>query len=171
MPQRPTRAAPPAPRQLPGDVVSADHGGATAAASLAVTLARSGVRTALVCCNTHYDITQDAPLVRGNGPTLPTCSGPGLLSPGHSSRSRTSRPPGRGSRARTAASSPGSCRRTPSARRWQEIEALVEVVVIDVAPTAVNADAQTVVSSTQGMLLVATSDRTAAGEVVDAWTR
>ena len=148
--------------------VSADHGGATAAASLAVTLARSGVRTALVCCNTHYDITQDAPLVRGDGPTLTDVLRSGVavsraLQPVQDIPDLLVVAPGK-----DGALFSGLLQSNTIRPALAEIEALVEVVVIDVAPTVVNADAQTVVSSTQGMLLVATSDRTASGEVVDA---
>ena len=148
--------------------VSADNSGASAAASLAVTLARSGVSTALVCCNTHYDITADAPLVLDNGPTLTDVLRSGVaparaMHPVPELPDLVVVPPGR-----DGALHSGLLQAHTIGPALEEIGSLVEVVVVDVAPTAVNADAQTVVPSTLGMLLVASADHSTSGDVVEA---
>jgi len=150
-------------------VASATSGpaGSTAALSLAVTFARSGVSTALVCLNTHQDVIQDSFGVI-DGATLADVL-----------RSKTSVdhalhpvadvphlwvvPPGRDGLLFSELLQDSTIRPVLS-----RLEELAEVVVLDVAPTSVNADAQTVVTATQGMLLVVTADKTTLDEVVDA---
>nr|WP_246280449.1 polysaccharide biosynthesis tyrosine autokinase [Nocardioides daedukensis] len=49
-----------------------------------------------------------------------------------------------------------------------QLESLADVVVLDVAPTSVNADAQTIVPATTGLLLVTTAGVSTTDEVLDA---
>ncbi len=146
---------------------SSDVAGATAAASLAVTLARSGVKTALVCCNTENDIIAEAFGVP-ESPSLADVLRSGIrpseaMHPVPATPNLTVVPPGPDGSLFSELLQDASIRPTLA-----EFESLAEVVVLDVATTAFNADAQTVVTATQGLLLVATADVTSTDEVTEA---
>lgn len=146
---------------------SSDVAGATAAASLAVTLARSGVKTALVCCNTETDIIAEAFGVP-ESPSLADVLRSGIrpLEAMHAVPATPNLsvvPPGPDGSLFSELLQNASIRPTLA-----EFESLAEVVVLDVATTAFNADAQTVVTATQGLLLVATADVTSTDEVIEA---
>jgi capsular polysaccharide biosynthesis protein/Mrp family chromosome partitioning ATPase len=146
---------------------SADIAGATAAASLAVTLARSGVKTALVCCNTETDIIGEAFGV-AESPSMADVLRSGMR-PSEAMHAVPDTPnlfvvpPGPDGSLFSELLQDGSIRPTLA-----EFESLADVVVLDVATTAYNADAQTVVTATQGLLLVTTAGVTTTDEVIEA---
>lgn len=141
--------------------------GSTAAASVAVTFARSGMRTVLVGCNTGADITAEAFGVP-HSPSLTDVlrSGARPISAMHSVSGTPN----------LAVVSPGpdgslfsELLQDASVRpTLAEFKNLAEVVVLDVAATAFNADAQTVVTATQGLLLIVTANVTTTDEVIEA---
>ena len=147
---------------------SPDVSGAAAAASLAVTFARSGVRTAFLCSNTHSDIVSGASLVDDSLPTLADVLRSGTA-PSEALHEVAGVP-------HLWVMAPGAdgglfselLQTNAMAPVLAELESQVEVVVLDVAPTAVNADAQTVVTATQGLVLVAMAGVTTSDDVVEA---
>lgn len=149
---------------------SADVSGSATAACLATTLARSGIETVLVSANTHKDTLtglhglNDGPgladVLRSGRPVVdclhhvpglprlsvvPSGADGGLFS--ELLEAATLRPV------------------------IDELQQLADVVVLDVAPTSVNADSQTVVPLTRGLLLVTTAGVSTSDEVVDAMTQ
>lgn len=146
---------------------SSQVSGDTAAASLAVALAHSGVKTVLVCCNAEGDVTAGAFDVPSS-PSLADVLRSGVR-------------PAEAMHSVPAVSNLSVVPAGPEGERFSallqdptvgsalaEFESLAEVVILDVAATAVNADAQTVVTATQGLLLVVIADVTSTDEVIDA---
>jgi capsular polysaccharide biosynthesis protein/Mrp family chromosome partitioning ATPase len=141
--------------------------GATAAASVAVTFARSGVRTVLVGCNTGADITAEAFGV-AESPSLTDVLRAEVRPDEAMHRVPATAnlavvPPGPEGSLYSELLQEASVRPT-----LEEFESLAEVVVVDAATTAFNADAQSVVTATQGLLLVVTADVTSSDEVLEA---
>lgn len=141
--------------------------GATAAASVAVTFARSGVRTVLVGCNTGADITAQAFGV-AESPSLTDVLRSNVRADEAMHRVPASDnlavvPPGPDGSLYSELLQEASMRPT-----LEEFESLAEVVVVDAATTAYNADAQSVVTATQGLLLVVTANVTSTEEVIEA---
>jgi Mrp family chromosome partitioning ATPase len=145
----------------PGDA------GAATAASLAMTFARSGIETILVSANTHSDGVADLfDIDEGVGLSDVLRSGLSVLDAIHPVAQLD----------RLAVVPPGADGLLMSEQLEghafepviRDLEQLAEVVVLDVAPTSVNADAQTVVTATNGLLLVTTAGVTLVQEVDDA---
>lgn len=146
---------------------SPDKAGATLAASLAITLARSGVNTAYVCCNTEYDVVPEAfgefppvtlaDVLRAGTPVEQT------LYPVRGISRLLVVPAG------TDGSLFSELLQDPAVRPvLAAIEDRVDVVVLDVASTASNADAQTLANATQGVVLVVDEGTSTSEEVLEA---
>jgi Mrp family chromosome partitioning ATPase/capsular polysaccharide biosynthesis protein len=146
---------------------SSNGAGSAAAASLAVTLARSGVQTVFVCSNTKRDTVHEAFGVVTET-TLSDVLRAGVdpsraLYPLREVPNLTLVAPGRDEGLFSELLQESTIRPVLA-----ELERNFEVVILDVAPTSDNADAQTVVPATEGMVLVATLDRSTKDEVEDA---
>lgn len=150
-------------------VTSASAGpeGASTAASLAVTLARSGVRTALVCSNTKYNVVDEAFAIPSHPGMADLLRSDASVESAMHEVSVSPRlfvvPPGADGALFSELLQDVSVRKVLA-----EIESQVDVVILDVAPMSANADAQTVVSSTQGVVLVASEGESRKVEVQDA---
>lgn len=150
-------------------VTSASAGpeGATTAANLAATLARSGVRTALVCGNTEHNVAGEAfsvPVHPGLSDILRNAAS--VESALHEVAAAPRLyvvPPGADGGLYSELLQDVSMRRV-----LREVESMVDVVVLDVAPMSANADAQTVVSATQGAVLVTAEGESRKCEVQEA---
>jgi Mrp family chromosome partitioning ATPase len=146
---------------------SAGDAGAATAASLAMTFARSGIETILVSANTHTDgVAELFDVDEGIGLSDVLRSGRSVLDAIHPVAQLdrlTVVPPGADGLLVSEQLEGHAVERV-----LRDLEKLAEIVVLDVAPMSVNADAQTVVTATHGLLLVATAGVTQIHEVDDA---
>ncbi|MBM6402707.1 hypothetical protein JQN72_00415 [Phycicoccus sp. CSK15P-2] len=147
--------------------VSDDDTGSAVSFHLAEALARSGVDVVYVCANPFHSVI---------GEELVAAGRPGLaeLVRTEATAAQVAVPvPGiENLRVVTQGSSPSLSLELLQTRRTREafaaLAASTQVLVIDVAPTAVNADAQSLAALGYGVLLVTTAESSQRQEVVDA---
>lgn len=148
---------------------SPDASGSATAACLATTLARSGIETVLVSANTHKDTLAGLGDVRGPGLADVLRTGRAVVDCLH-------HVPGLPRLSVVPSGTDGGLfsellEAATLRPALDELQQLADVVVLDVAPTSFNADSQTVLPLTRGLLLVTTAGVSTTDEVVDAMTQ